>query len=339
MNYLRSASVGLLALAVVIAAVTVLGTTRAQTASADRILVYTGNNALDHGYSEFGIAASKPVDKLSVLPSDLSPYACIVLPLNASSFSASQKSALSSYVNGGGRIVALAENYIFVDDFHPGVITTMNELATAFGSGLSITPALIDSGFHTTTNIDPSSFTVGVSSIRYAATSEVSVAASGTAESLVRTIGGTTFIGADQIGSGLFVLSGDANVFSDNSDTGYSQQDNGVLVANICGELTPTPVSAGDVNCDDVVNIIDALFILQYEVGLRAANSGCPLPPPPPDTLNVAVCDVNDDGICNVVDALFILQCEVGIPNTFCPPPLAPLSQAARSHGPATALR
>ena len=75
----------------------------------------------------------------------------------------------------------------------------------------------------------------------------------------------------------------------------------------------------GDVNCDDVVNVIDALFILQYEVGLRAANSGCPLPPSPPDTLNVDACDVNDDTLCNVVDALFVLQCEVGIPNALCP--------------------
>ncbi len=77
--------------------------------------------------------------------------------------------------------------------------------------------------------------------------------------------------------------------------------------------------SNGDVTCDGLVNVVDALFVLQYEVGLRIDSGGCPLPPP--DTLNVAVCDVNDDAFCNVVDALFILQCEVGIPNTFCPVP------------------
>ena len=70
----------------------------------------------------------------------------------------------------------------------------------------------------------------------------------------------------------------------------------------------------GDVNCDDEVNVVDALFTLQYEVGLRVGGGACPLPPPPPDTLNVANCDVNEDGLCNVVDALFILQCEVGLP-------------------------
>ena len=79
------------------------------------------------------------------------------------------------------------------------------------------------------------------------------------------------------------------------------------------------PDDDGDVNCDGSVNVVDALFILQREVGLRVDSGGCPLPPSPPDTLNVAVCDVNNDGLCNVVDALFILQCEVGIPNTLCP--------------------
>ena len=95
------------------------------------------------------------------------------------------------------------------------------------------------------------------------------------------------------------------------------------------------PDTDGDVTCDGVVNVVDALFVLQYEVGLRVDSGGCPLPP---DTLNVAVCDVNDDGLCNVVDALFILQCEVGISNTFCPPPPAPFSQAAAQAGPQDGL-
>ncbi len=71
----------------------------------------------------------------------------------------------------------------------------------------------------------------------------------------------------------------------------------------------------GDVSCDSAVNVVDALFVLQFEVGLRV-DSGCPLAP---DTLYLAACDVSADELCNVVDALFILQCEVGIPNTFCP--------------------
>ncbi len=92
--------------------------------------------------------------------------------------------------------------------------------------------------------------------------------------------------------------------------------DSDILVAR---STEPVSDFDGDVNCDGQVNVVDALFILQYEVGLRAANSGCPLPPSPPDTLNVDACDVNGDTLCNVVDALFVLQCEVGIPNTSCP--------------------
>jgi len=45
----------------------------------------------------------------------------------------------------------------------------------------------------------------------------------------------------------------------------------------------------GDVNCDNVVDAVDALFILQYTVDLRP------------------------------IDALFLLQCAVSIPNVLCP--------------------
>jgi hypothetical protein len=207
-------------------------------ASGGRILVYAGNAAIDEGYTKFGAAAGKPVDTLFVLPSDLSPYDCIVLPINNVAFDEGQKAQLSSYVNSGGTVLALAEHIGFL----PGSIATMNDLATYLGAGLQVVGAADDPGFTTTTNIDPSTFTVGVNSIRYALTSEVEVLISGDAESLVRTqnaSGAKTFIGADRIGSGVFLLSGDSNVFSDNSDTGYTVQDNGVLVANLCGEKGP----------------------------------------------------------------------------------------------------
>jgi hypothetical protein len=41
-----------------------------------------------------------------------------------------------------------------------------------------------------------------------------------------------------KIGDGLFFLSGDSNVFSDDSHVGYTDHDNGVLVANICDQAT-----------------------------------------------------------------------------------------------------
>ena len=72
----------------------------------------------------------------------------------------------------------------------------------------------------------------------------------------------------------------------------------------------------GDVNCDAATNVIDGLFVLQYDVGLRAAGNQCP---PPTGSLYTPVCDVNHDSNCNVIDGLFILQCDVGIHNAFCP--------------------
>lgn len=83
------------------------------------------------------------------------------------------------------------------------------------------------------------------------------------------------------------------------------------------GLLEISDVIPGDVNCDTLVNAIDAMFILQREVGLRPNDSTtCP---PPADGLFLPACDVSEDGACNAIDALFVLQCEVGIPNALCP--------------------
>ena len=79
--------------------------------------------------------------------------------------------------------------------------------------------------------------------------------------------------------------------------------------------------SSGDVNCDGTTNVVDGMFILQYDVGLRSGSSQCP---PPSDSLYEPACDVNGDSNCNVVDGLFVLQCDVGIPNDFCPTANAP---------------
>ena len=72
----------------------------------------------------------------------------------------------------------------------------------------------------------------------------------------------------------------------------------------------------GDVSCDNQVTVVDALFILQYDVGIRGVDNSCPLAD---NTLLLANCDVNADNTCNSVDALFVLQCDVGISNVLCP--------------------
>lgn len=53
----------------------------------------------------------------------------------------------------------------------------------------------------------------------------------------------------------------------------------------------------GDVNSDGQVNVVDALFIQQYAVGLRELSPG-----------EFIAADVNGDGVVNAVDALFISQ-------------------------------
>jgi parallel beta-helix repeat protein len=66
----------------------------------------------------------------------------------------------------------------------------------------------------------------------------------------------------------------------------------------------------GDVNCGGDVDAVDALFILQYVVGLKQAGDQCP---PPPGALYVPAADVNCDNDVDAVDALFVLQYVVGL--------------------------
>lgn len=75
-------------------------------------------------------------------------------------------------------------------------------------------------------------------------------------------------------------------------------------------------VANGDVNCDNTSNSVDALFVLQNDVGLRQAGTQCP---PIPDALYTPGCDVSADGQCNSVDSMYILECTAGASNGWCP--------------------
>jgi hypothetical protein len=66
----------------------------------------------------------------------------------------------------------------------------------------------------------------------------------------------------------------------------------------------------GNVDCDGDVDAVDALFILQYVVGLRGVSDQCP---PPHRTLYLPSADVDCDGDADVVDSLFVLQYVVGL--------------------------
>ena len=67
---------------------------------------------------------------------------------------------------------------------------------------------------------------------------------------------------------------------------------------------TPGPSNLGDVNNDGSIDIIDALLIAQFYVGLVNI-----------DTSNA---DTNCDGNVDIIDALLIAQYYVGLMNQFC---------------------
>jgi len=72
----------------------------------------------------------------------------------------------------------------------------------------------------------------------------------------------------------------------------------------------------GDVDCDDDVDAVNALFILQYVVGMRNGSDQCP---PPPGSIYLPGADADCDGDVDAVDALFVLQHVVGLRPVLCP--------------------
>jgi len=85
------------------------------------------------------------------------------------------------------------------------------------------------------------------------------------------------------------------------------------------GSVAISDQRSGDVNCDGRWNAVDAMFMLQHDVGLRAGSVTCTQPQRNATILYIEGCDVNDDGVCGPVDALFSLQCDVGLSNSACP--------------------
>lgn len=81
-----------------------------------------------------------------------------------------------------------------------------------------------------------------------------------------------------------------------------------------------TPAAAdllADVNCDGIVNILDAFATAQYVVELRSGANGCPLAD--------SMAEINLDAVSiggatvTIQDAYRVAQCAVGLPNPLCP--------------------
>jgi len=111
-------------------------------------------------------------------------------------------------------------------------------------------------------------------------------AVGGATVSLSGSATGTGTTGADGIVTMTVLATGNQTVIARASKAGYLD---GTMVL----------VAKGDVNGDGIVNIVDALFISQYTVGLRG--------------INLTIGDVNGDGQVTIVDALFIAQYTVGL--------------------------
>ena len=83
-------------------------------------------------------------------------------------------------------------------------------------------------------------------------------------------------------------------------------------------EALEQTVIPGDVNCDEIVDVTDALYLVQYSVENRTPVINC-ASLDPLTGIYADVGDVDGDGTAGVIDAMLIAQCSVGNPNVFCP--------------------
>jgi len=86
----------------------------------------------------------------------------------------------------------------------------------------------------------------------------------------------------------------------------------------IDAEETPAPAATGDVNEDGTIDIVDALLIAQYYVGLN------------PSGFIPGNADTNCDGSIDIVDALLVAQFYVGLITQFCQVGESPVSEKRR---------
>ena len=116
----------------------------------------------------------------------------------------------------------------------------------------------------------------------------------------------------------IFVVDG-VSASSGGGQTGEQAQPANTILANPGSTLLQVdPIPwwiQGDTNCDETINVVDALGVLRFDAGIISSAEECEIP----DTIFLPACDTNGDEACNVVDALLILQCDAGIANQLCP--------------------
>jgi hypothetical protein len=197
-------------------------------------LIYDGETAGhdyegDTSFTDWAEATGQEASVQEALPTELDSYKCVALDLNQS-IEIPQTEALARYVKEGGTIIVIGE--------HEGegwsqANEALNQFLGYIGSELSLDDDSLDEGAYTTFNIEPSPLTSGVTDLGYDWITSVSV--SGPATPLVLTEDGSSvLVGAQNIGSGTVVVSGDSNIFSDNNLGFYEYNDNGQFVRDLC---------------------------------------------------------------------------------------------------------
>jgi len=214
-----------------IALVAVAGNARATTVN---ILDEFGNEQdnLDVFFRVQGFTATNI--SASFTAADLAGAKLTIISLPSAVPSASQLAALSSYVQGGGRLLLNSEHSLL---FSPQ-IGNVNAILSALGSSISNQLTDFDSGPHMTTTILSDPFTEGVHSIFYAATSSLT----GGIE-LVAGVSCQDFIARQGLGSGQLFVIADTNTadgLSGSSVDCFDCVDNARLYLNFLG-ATPEP--------------------------------------------------------------------------------------------------
>jgi len=147
-----------------------------------------------------------------------------------SSVSSAQLTAITAYVNGGGRLLLNAE----YNTYSPNGITPDNQILAALGSTMSILSTSSVTGYHDTNDIVANAFTAGVADINYGDTSSISLG-SGTALAYgdPATDNSQLFIAYQAIGSGYVFVITDSDTADNINSTGTNN--NGVLYCNFAG--------------------------------------------------------------------------------------------------------
>ena len=216
-----------------------------------QMLIYTGNGAINEGYSQFAAASGRTQVTSSTLPSTDAQWdwcGCVVLPVPTVGFSDPQRTAIMNYANRGGTVVALAEhqNADQSQTIGPASVTTLNNLGSA--TGIQALNVSRNQGPTVSLNVFPTAYTAGVSRVGFAAATTMTVTAP--AFALVNTVktevtdpDPAPFMAVRLLGLGKFVYAGDSNVFSDGGGGYYAGNDNAKLAHNICGDISPPVIT------------------------------------------------------------------------------------------------